>query len=140
MPPTGSGSRRDEPSTSRRWLKPRVPKKQLFRLAPARPKRKLLGRVERVDQLRSMLRAWWIWLALAVFLLQAGLWYVAILVGFFSLLLFHAAPAHHAAIYALEPVLDTASVEFRETMAGTTGMPWVDGNRVAIFNNGDQGH
>ena len=138
LPPAGSGSGKNEPSTSRRWLKPRVPKEQLFRLAPPRPKRKLLGRLERIDQFRSLVRAWWIWLALAVLLLESGHWSIAAIAGVLSFLFFHTSPARHAAIYALEPDLDTSSVEFRETMEGTTGMHWVDGNAVTIFNNGDQ--
>lgn len=133
-----SASRPAESSTSRRWLKPRVPRDQLFRLAPPRPQRKRLGRLERVDQLRRLLRAWWLWLACAAVLYETGYWYLAIVAAFFSFLFFHTAPAQHAAIYALEPDLDTASAEFRLTMAGTTGMPWVDGNRISIFNNGDE--
>lgn len=136
--PGSSGPIREEPSTSRRWLKPRVPQDQLFRLAPPGPERKLLGRLERVDRLRRLIRAWWLWLGLAVVLLQTGYWYVAAVAAFFSFIFYHTAPVRHAAIYALEPALDTASLEFRKTLAGATGMPWVDGNRVSIFNNGDE--
>lgn len=85
-----------------------------------------------------MVRAWWIWLALAILLLQDGNWSMAAITALLSFLFFHTAPIRHAAIYAVEPNLDTASEEFRETMAGMTGMPWIDGNLVVILNNGDE--
>jgi cardiolipin synthase len=55
-----------------------------------------------------------------------------------SLALYHTSPSVHPAFYALEPGIDTASAEFRTTMSGMTGMPLVDGNRVSIYNNGDE--
>ncbi len=59
-------------------------------------------------------------------------------VGAMAFLLYHSATDSHSACYALEPAFDTASDEFRATMAGATGMPLVNGNRVEIYNNGDE--
>jgi cardiolipin synthase len=115
-----------------------VPRDQLYKLAPPSPRKTRLGRLERVDRLRRLLRAWWMWLGLTIVLLQSGYWYIAIIAGIFSFVFYHTSPAYHAAIYAVEPDLDTTSLEFRETMAGMTGMPWVDGNRISIYNNGDE--
>ena len=61
----GSGIRR-RPSTSRRWLQPRVPDSQLYRLAPKpRKKPKKLGAIDYWDRARYGLRSWGIWLVLA---------------------------------------------------------------------------
>ena len=128
-----------EPKESRRWLKPRVPKENLHRLTPPRPQPKRLG--ERLDVswwVRRVIRTWWMWLALAAVAWQFDLWYLALLAGALSFICYHLEPNRHPAIYALEPDFDARSDEFRTTMAGMTRMPWVDGNRVTIFNNGDE--
>ena len=126
------------PTESRRWLKPRVPKDQLYRLTPPKPKPRRLGATDLWDWFRSGLRAWWIWLAGALVAWHMGAWPLAILAGALSFVFYHTSPNSHPAIYALEPEFDTESAEFRNTIAGTTGMPLVEGNRVTIFNNGDQ--
>ncbi len=123
---------------TRRWLQPRVSKERLQRLAPPRPKRKRLGACDLWDRVRSLIRAWWVWLALSVLLWERGSWLQALLFGIVSLALYHTSPIVHPAFYALEPDIDTASAEFRTTMAGMTGTPLVDGNRVTIYNNGDE--
>ena len=127
-----------KPTESRRWLQPRVPKEQIYRLAPPRHKPRRLGALDPWDRVRSLIRNWWIWLAAALVLLQTGFWYLAILAGALSFVFYHTSPDFHGAVYALEPDFDTESAEFRSTMAGMTGMPLVDGNRVALYNNGDE--
>ena len=127
-----------EPKESRRWLKPRVPKEHLYRLAPPPPKPRRLGALDFWDRGRSFIRAWWIWLALALFALVTGAWHLALVAGAISFVFYHTSPNLHPAVYALEPGFDTESAEFRNTMAGMTGMPLVEGNRVTIYNNGDE--
>jgi cardiolipin synthase len=100
--------------------------------------RKRLGALDFWDRLRCLIRAWWMWLALSVLLLETGLWPLALLGGVVSFALYHTSPSVHPAFYALESDIDTASAEFRTTMAGMTGMPLVDGNRVSIHNNCDE--
>lgn len=41
--PASTPTRGVKPTESRRWLKPRLPREQLYRLSPARPKRMRLG-------------------------------------------------------------------------------------------------
>jgi cardiolipin synthase len=90
------------------------------------------------DRVRAVLQAWWAWLIPAVFLELLG-WRIAALVpGAMAFVLYHSSPGSHPAVYALEPDFDTESSEFTTTMAGVTGMPVVDGNRVDIYNNGDE--
>ena len=139
VPDLGSAPYRfREPKETRRWLQPRVSKERLQRLAPARPNRRRLGARDFWDRVRGLIRAWWVWLALSLLLWERGSWLQALLTGVVSLALYHTSPIVHPAFYALEPDIDTASAEFRTTMSGMTGMPLVDGNRVTIYNNGDE--
>jgi hypothetical protein len=51
---------------------------------------------------------------------------------------YHTSAQTHPAVYPLEADLDVDSTEFQNTIEGVTGMPFVLGNHVAIFNNGDE--
>jgi cardiolipin synthase A/B len=138
-PGTGSvTSAPKKPKESRRWLKPRVPKEQLYRLSPGRPKPKRLDAMDLWDRVRTLLRAWWAWLALGVLLLSNGFWTVGVAAAAMAYVLYHTSTVSHPAVYALEePDFDTQSDEFRITIAGATGMPLVEGNLVQVYNNGD---
>lgn len=127
-----------KPKESRRWLKPRVRGDQLYRLAPAPRHRTRLGMLTVPDHARDLVRAWWAWLVIALVLESAGWRVTGLLAGVLSFVLYHTSPDSHPAVYALEPDFDTSSSEFRATMAGATGMPLVGGNRVQIYNNGDE--
>jgi cardiolipin synthase len=127
-----------KPKESRRWLTPRVPKEQLNRLTPVRAKPERLGALDYWDRARGLVRAWWVWITLTLFLMATGEWREALVTGAISFVFYHASPLSHPAVYALETDLDPLSAEFRDTMAGMTGMPLVDGNRILIYNNGDE--
>jgi cardiolipin synthase len=126
-----------KPHESRRWLKRRVPKEQLHRLAPPRPKPQRLGLIDYFERTRRLIRAWWLWLGAALFLYVLDLGYIALIAGALSFVFYHTAANSHPALYALEPGFDTDSADFRNTMAGMTGMPLVEGNDVTLYNNGD---
>jgi len=66
------------------------------------------------------------------------MWGTAVIAAAVSFVCYHLSPNRQPALYVLEPTFETASAEFRSTMAGMTGMPWVEGNRVTIYNNGDE--
>ena len=134
---TGS-SPTGKPSESRRWLKPRVPKEQLYRLAPQRARPKRFGAVEFPERVRQVLRAWWAWLAVAIVLQRAGHWGYAIAAGAVAFFQYHTSSETHPGVYPLEADLDVDSAEFQNTIEGVTGMPFIAGNRVAIYNNGDE--
>src|SRR5215472_15395835 len=129
---------RRKPAESRRWLKPRVPEERLHMLAPARAKPKPLVARNLWDRARYVIRAWWVWMVAALIFFLAGSWYAAVLAGALSFVFYHTCPTPHPALYALDPGFDTDSAEFRATMAGVTGMPLVEGNRVDVYNNGDE--
>jgi cardiolipin synthase len=134
-----SGARRRRSAAeSRRWLKRRPPRRQLYRLAPQRPRPKPFGSVEFADRVRGLLRAWIAWLAAAGALLYYGLWPMALVAAVMAILLFNAGTATHPAMYPLDVDLDVDSAELQATMEGVTGMPFVPGNRVVVYNNGDE--
>ena len=135
--PSGSTSGR-APKESRRWLKRQVPKEHLYRLSPRRPKPKRLGRLERWDRIRRVIRSWWIWLAVAIAAHLGGHWTLTIIAGVVSFIFYHTTLESHPAVYALETDIDVESPEFPITMAGMTGMPLVPGNQAALFNDGDE--
>jgi cardiolipin synthase len=132
------GSAAAAPKESRRWLKRRVPKERLYRLAPPRPQPKRLGTLLPSDYARTLIRAWWLWLALAILGAATGWWILAVPAGALSFVFYHTAPRSHPGVYAIEPDFDTNSDEFRTTMVGMTGTPLVAGNRVDLYNNGDE--
>jgi len=135
--PAGSSSGR-RPKESRRWLKRRVPKEHLYRLSPRRPKPHRLGRLERWDRVRRIFRSWWVWLALAIIAHLTTHWILTAIASLVSFVFYHTTPASHPAVYALETDMDVESPEFPITMAGMTGMPLIPGNRVSLFNDGDE--
>ena len=132
------GSAASGPKEGRRWLKPRVPREQLYRLAPPRPKPERLGTHEFTDRIRQFLRNWWLWLALAAWLYSGGNWIATMLVGIVAFIQYHASMQSHPAVYPLERDLEADSHGLHTTIAGVTGMPLVPGNRVTIYNNGDE--
>lgn len=94
--------------------------------------------MERWDRIRRVIRAWWVWLAVAIAAHLAGNWILTFFAGIVSFIFYHTTPESHPAVYALETDIDVESREFPITMAGMTGMPLVPGNQVALFNNGDE--
>ncbi|HLH44368.1 MAG TPA: phospholipase D-like domain-containing protein [Bryobacteraceae bacterium] len=126
-----------KPAESRRWLQPRVRKRHLRRLAP-RPKLQPLTGADGWERARRALRSWWLWLAAAVVLYGFRHWYWALIAAAISFVFYHTSSHSHPALYALEPNCAAGGPEFRNTMAGLTGMPLIPGNRLEIYNDGDE--
>lgn len=127
-----------KPAESRRWLKPRVPPEQLYLLAPPRPHSKRFGATDFPERVRHVLRAWWFWLTAAIALGWAGRRVGAIAAGGLAFFQYHTSAQTHPAVYPIEGDLDVDSGEFQNTIEGVTGMRFIDGNRVDIYNNGDE--
>jgi cardiolipin synthase len=139
--PTGgvSGSAAaEEPAESRKWLKPRVPQEQLYLLAPPQPRPKRFGVPKFPERVRHVLRAWWAWLAVAIVLHLIGRWPWAIAVGILAFFQYHASAQSRPAVYQTAGDLDVDTGEFQRTIEGVTGMRFVPGNHVTIFNNGNE--
>jgi cardiolipin synthase len=115
-----------------------VPRAQLYRLAPARAKPVRLGALSVWDRVRHVIGAWWAWIALALILEEIGQHVIGLMAGAIGFFFYHVAPESHPALYALDADFDTESAEFESTMSGATGMPLIEGNRVEIYNNGDE--
>lgn len=88
--------------------------------------------------MRGFLRSWWLWSSVAVWLYWLERYAGALIAATVSYVVFHLSAKWHPAIYPLESIADIESVSFHATMAGVTGMPLIPGNRVAIYNNGDE--
>jgi cardiolipin synthase A/B len=67
-----------------------------------------------------------------------ALWSGCLVPGVIAFVFYHTTAISHPVLYALEPNVDADSPEFRNTMAGMTGMPLIEGNRLEIYNDGDQ--
>mgnify|MGYP003339010401 CR=1 FL=1 len=116
----------------------RVPREQLYRLAPSRPRPKRFGATTVPERIRVVVRAWWAWLVAGLLLQWYGSWPMAIAAGIGAFVLYHVSTETHPAVYPLESDLTVSSPDFEPTSEGVTGMPFLPGNRVAIFNNGDE--
>ncbi|MEO8051913.1 MAG: phospholipase D-like domain-containing protein [Acidobacteriota bacterium] len=115
-----------------------MPKDQLYLLAPSRPQPKRFGAAEFPDHVRHVLRAWWFWLGIAAALQWVGRWHTAIAAGALAFFQYHTSAQTHPAVYPLEAGLDVDTNEFQNTIEGVTGMPFISGNSVQIYNNGDE--
>src|SRR5215469_13962904 len=100
--------------------------------------RRHLGIIGFWDRPFGLIRAWWIWLAGSLLLWDRGIWPAALVGLIVSWALYHTTPRAHPMRYALDCNLDMASAEFRATLSGVTGIPTIGGNRVTIYNNGDE--
>jgi cardiolipin synthase A/B len=114
-----------------------VHKEQLRRLAPAK-KPQPLSAADFWERGRRALRAWQLWLAAAILLYAHGHWPSAVVAAAISFVFYHTSTDSHPALYALEPDFAADTPEFRNTMAGMTGMPLIARNSVEIYNDGDE--
>jgi cardiolipin synthase len=110
----------------------------LYRLAPTPPRPQRFGRLTLPEHLRAIPRKWPTWLLVASLFYFAGWWPLALLAGSLSFVLYHASAYPHPGVYPLEKPADVDSREFQRTLEGVTGMPFVAGNHVTIYNNGDE--
>jgi cardiolipin synthase A/B len=58
--------------------------------------------------------------------------------GILGIVLYWFTPAEEAPAYGLDHEFAIESEHFRSTMAGATGTPFLDGNRIDVFHNGDR--
>jgi len=116
----------------------RLVRRWRYRLAPDpwrdRPKAPpALGK-----RLRRVIWLWWPWAILAVVFTARDQWGwaagAALLAGF----TFLATPAEQSPQFGLEHQFAVADPEFLATMTGATGERPIEGNGIAILNNGDE--
>jgi cardiolipin synthase len=81
---------------------------------------------------------WWIWAVAALVALVYDKWWWALGTGLTAVFTYLSWPTEIPPRFGLEHQFGVDSEEFLTTMAGATGVPFLEGNRLEIFNNGDE--
>jgi cardiolipin synthase len=89
-------------------------------------------------RIRGALFTWWLWGAAAIWSMATDDWIDAAWLGLIAGAMRLAAPLERPPLYGLEHQMAVGTKAFLESVAGATGAPLVDGNRVTILNNGDE--
>jgi cardiolipin synthase A/B len=89
-------------------------------------------------RLRRLFWSWWPWAVASVWMLAIGREGSAIGFGIMALVAYLASPREHPPSYGLDHEFSVDSDEFLASVAGATGVPFMEGNRVEILNNGDE--
>jgi cardiolipin synthase A/B len=88
-------------------------------------------------KVRQILFWWWVWGAAAIIALIYDNWPWAIGMGLAAIFAFLAWPNEVPPRVGLDHEFCVEDEEFLTTMAGATGIPFFEGNRIQILNNGD---
>ncbi len=89
-------------------------------------------------KVRQILFAWWVWAVAAIVALIYDNWGWAIATGLMAAFAFLIWPREVAPRVGLDHEFSVEDDEFLTTMAGSTGIPFCDGNAIEILNNGDE--
>jgi cardiolipin synthase len=81
---------------------------------------------------------WWFpWAALCVYFIDLREWWWALGTGLWAGVCSLSTPQEFPPQYGLDHDLEVGSTEFIDTMAGAAGIPFFEGNRIDLLNNGD---
>ncbi len=89
-------------------------------------------------RVRRLLWSWWLWAALAVLALLLDRSYTALALAVVAVVIYMAAPRERAPTYGLDHDFEIESEEFLNTVVGATGTPFLAGNSLEVYNNGDE--
>jgi cardiolipin synthase len=83
---------------------------------------------------------WLKWLLVLVWAAEATWkkWLLVFILALFASIIFLLSPVEEAPEYGLDHDFAIESPEFLASIAGVTGTPFVPGNRIDIYNNGDE--
>ncbi|MCM3878479.1 MAG: phospholipase D-like domain-containing protein [Vicinamibacterales bacterium] len=87
---------------------------------------------------RELIFWWWIWALGTVVALVADQWLVAAGTGAMAFIAYVGWPVEAPPQFGLEHEFGVEDPEFLASIAGATGVPFSEGNRLEILNNGDQ--
>jgi cardiolipin synthase len=87
---------------------------------------------------RQVIFWWWIWALAALTALVRDQWGWATGTGLMALFTYLSWPTEVPPRFGLEHQFSVEDEEFLTTIAGATGIPFFEGNRLEILNNGDQ--
>ena len=96
------------------------------------------GKPGRLGIMRKLLWSWWLWILIAFVTEALGQGKLTIGVAVFGFLCYLIAPGENVPRFGLDSKFPIQSHEFKSSMFGTTGIPFIGGNNVSILNNGDQ--
>jgi cardiolipin synthase A/B len=107
-------------------------------LPPRQKSRRRKGQLSVWGVARRLLWAWWLWAAIALVAAYTSNWGTAIPTALAAVFTYLVTPPGVSPAYGLESVVDVKSGDFLSTITGATGAPFIEGNRITIFNNGDE--
>lgn len=88
--------------------------------------------------IRRLIWSWWPWAILCVYYIDQRNWWAASGLALWAGVCSLSTPAEFPPQYGLDHDLEVGSPDFLNTMAGAAGVPFSEGNRVIVLNNGDQ--
>ncbi len=89
-------------------------------------------------KVRQIVFAWWVWAAALIVALIYDNWGWAIGTGLMAAFAFLVWPTEVPPRVGLDHEFSVDDEEFLTTMAGSTGIPFFEGNAIEILNNGDE--
>src|SRR5688572_18059058 len=121
-----------------RNLRRRVPRRWRAGLHQHPNARRQIGVRTPWAKTRQIMFAWWVWAFVAITALVYDNWAWAIGTGLMAAFSFLAWPREVPPRVGLEHEFSVDDEEFLTTIAGSTGIPFFDGNAIEILNNGDE--
>jgi cardiolipin synthase len=121
-----------------RRLRRRVPRRWRAGLHQHPNARRQIGVRTAWAKVRQFVFAWWIWGFVAIAALVYDNWGWAIGAGLMAAFAFLIWPSEVPPRVGLEHEFCIDDDEFLTTIAGSTGIPFFDGNAIEILNNGDE--
>jgi cardiolipin synthase len=89
-------------------------------------------------RVRKVLWSWWPWFVVSVATALDNRWGWAFGSGAMAFISYLVTPAEVPPRYGLDHEFAVDSAEFLATIAGATGVPMLDGNRIDVLHNGDE--
>jgi cardiolipin synthase A/B len=86
---------------------------------------------------RRLLWSWWPWAIVSLWAIANARWGWAIGCGLMALVSYLITPAAEAPRFGLDHEFSIDSPDFAGTVAGASGSPFLEGNRLEVLNNGD---
>jgi cardiolipin synthase len=102
------------------------------------PGRKRKGRLSFWGYCRRLIWAWWFWTLIVIASAYTSHWQTAMWTLLAAIVTYLVTPPTVSPTYGLESTTPIESEEFLSTITGATGVPFLEGNRIAFLNNGDQ--
>lgn len=120
-----------------------LPRRPLRRRASYRPPpdaryQKPKGIATAWTRVRRLLWSWWVWALVSVYFITEHNWWAATGLAVWAGVCSLSSPVEFPPQYGLDHNLSVGDQEFCETMAGAAGVPFVGGNSLVLFNNGDR--